>query len=93
MNPGFLGWRYPFVMMGSCALLSAGIVAVTLKEPQRGAKEEDLKEVLSKGESLKGVSLSFGVSLSLSLSLSLAESVAVAVIYPSMRTTCSYLPH
>jgi hypothetical protein len=42
---------------------------------------------------LKGVSLSFGVSLSLSLSLSLAESVAVAVIYPSMRTTCSYLPH
>jgi hypothetical protein len=46
------------VMMGSCALLSAGIVAVTLKEPQRGAKEEDLKEVLSKGRSLKDVFLS-----------------------------------
>jgi hypothetical protein len=57
------------VMMGSCALLSAGIVAVTLKEPQRGAKEEDLKEVLSKGRSSKDVCLSFSISRCLSLCL------------------------
>lgn len=36
--------------MGANALVSATVVAVTLKEPQRGAKEEDLAEVLSKGE-------------------------------------------
>ena len=57
------------MMMGSCALLSAGIVAVTLKEPQRGAKEEDLKEVLSKGKPLQNVDVSLPVSLSLRLSL------------------------
>ena len=38
--------------MGANALVSATVVAVTLKEPQRGAKEEDLAEVLSKGEKL-----------------------------------------
>lgn len=35
--------------MGMYAFLSAALVYVTLKEPQRGAKEEDLTEVLSKG--------------------------------------------
>lgn len=38
------------MIMGANALVSATVVAVTLKEPQRGAKEEDLAEVLSKGE-------------------------------------------
>jgi predicted MFS family arabinose efflux permease len=46
---GYLGWRFPFVIMGMYAFLSAALVYVTLKEPQRGAKEEDLTEVLSKG--------------------------------------------
>lgn len=67
------------MMMGSCALLSAGIVAVTLKEPQRGAKEEDLKEVLSKGKPLQNVDVSLPVSPSLRLSISLPVPVPVSV--------------
>lgn len=35
--------------MGVYTLLSAVIVYVTLREPQRGGKEEDLAEVLSRG--------------------------------------------
>ena len=40
--------------MGLYAFLSAALVYVTLKEPQRGAKEEDLTEVLSKGTLMYG---------------------------------------
>ena len=45
-----LGWRYPFIIMGVYTLLSAAIVNFALREPQRGGKEEDLEEVLSRGE-------------------------------------------
>ena len=81
------------MMMGSCALLSAGIVAVTLKEPQRGAKEEDLKEVLSKGKPLQNVDVSLPVSPSLRLSISLPVPVCVLSVWCYNIHVDVYLQH
>ena len=49
---GLLGWRYPFIIMGIYTMFAAIIVNITLREPQRGGKEEDLTEVLSRGYTL-----------------------------------------
>jgi hypothetical protein len=36
--------------MGVYALLSSSIILIFLREPQRGEKEDDLTDVLSKGK-------------------------------------------
>jgi MFS family permease len=54
---GLLGWRYPFVIMGIYTLFSALVLQVVLREPQRGAKEDDLAEILSKGFILPPLSI------------------------------------
>ena len=57
----FLGWRWPFVVMGVATLLVfAGVYAV-LKEPVRGGSEEDLSSALSKGAELP--TLTYGLYL------------------------------
>jgi MFS family permease len=53
-----IGWRTPFVVMGVFAGLMAYFVHFTLKEPVRGAKEEELGDVLSRGASLPPLTIS-----------------------------------
>jgi MFS family permease len=53
-----IGWRYPFVIMGGASLLSALYVQMRLKEPVKGEKEDDLRDVLRKGVHLPPLTLS-----------------------------------
>jgi MFS family permease len=47
-----LGWRFPFLVLGAASLAAAISLQVTLVDPQKGANEEVLSELLSKGISL-----------------------------------------
>ena len=51
-----LGWRLPFIIMGVFAFLASIYLEVVLREPQKGAKEDDLAAVLSQGISLPPLS-------------------------------------
>ena len=53
-----LGWRVPFVVMGVNSFCAAIYLEVVLREPQKGAKEDDLAAVLSQGISLPTLSFS-----------------------------------
>jgi len=52
-----LGWRVPFICMGGVTSLAAVYLHLTLIEPNRGAREDSLAELLSKGASLPPMSL------------------------------------
>lgn len=59
-----LGWRTPFVVMGCFTILCSGYVHLTMKEPNRGAREDCLAEMLDKGASLPPLSFrTFAYSL------------------------------
>lgn len=51
-----LGWRLPFIIMGVNSFLAAIYLEVVLREPQKGAKEDALAQVLSQGISLPPLS-------------------------------------
>lgn len=54
----YLGWRLPFILMGSMTFVAAIFVLHTLREPQKGAREQDLQNLLETGVKLPPLSTS-----------------------------------
>ena len=52
----YLGWRVPFIVMGTLAMLALVVLKYFLVEPQRGAREDALAELLSRGMTLPPLS-------------------------------------
>lgn len=52
----YIGWRVPFIVMGVLAMLAILVLKYVLMEPLRGAREDVLAELLSRGMTLPPLS-------------------------------------
>lgn len=57
-----LGWRAPFIVMGGMTLVSCVYIFLTMVEPRRGAREDELADVLRQGATLPSMSVSTFIS-------------------------------
>lgn len=51
-----LGWRLPFIIIGFCTLAAAISLQMTLKDPVKGAAEDDLSSLLERGGKMRAMS-------------------------------------
>ncbi len=54
----YLGWRFPFLIMGSASLVASVTLQLVLVDPQKGANEEGLSELVGQGLALPSMTLS-----------------------------------